>query len=75
MTMVTGGGKKTIAAGKFKVVKPITSEIAVAAMELPPSYPGDPMDRIIGATALVEGLKLITSDAMIQRSKAVQTIW
>src|SRR5580700_1901199 len=45
------------------------------AMELPPSYPKDPADRIIGATALVEGLSLLTADREIRRSRAVQTIW
>jgi PIN domain nuclease of toxin-antitoxin system len=44
-------------------------------MVLPASYPEDPADRIIGATALVEGLPLLTADREIRRSKAVQTIW
>jgi PIN domain nuclease of toxin-antitoxin system len=44
-------------------------------MSLPPSYPNDPADRIIGATALVEGLPLLTADREIRRSKSVQTIW
>jgi len=35
----------------------------------------DPADRIIGATALVEGLTLITADRAIRRSRAVRTIW
>jgi hypothetical protein len=38
-------------------------------------YPKDPADRIIGATALVEGLFLLTADRGIRRSKAVRTIW
>src|SRR6266436_5584089 len=32
-------------------VFPITSQIAVLANQLPSSYPGDPCDRLIGATA------------------------
>jgi PIN domain nuclease of toxin-antitoxin system len=44
-------------------------------MVLPASYPKDPADRIIGATALVEGLSLLTADREIRRSRAVQTIW
>ena len=32
-------------------------------------------DRIIGATALVEGLSLLTADRGIRRSRALQTIW
>jgi PIN domain nuclease of toxin-antitoxin system len=31
-------------------------------MSFPTAYPKDPADRIIGATALVEGLSLITAD-------------
>jgi PIN domain nuclease of toxin-antitoxin system len=33
------------------------------------------VDRIIAATALVEGAPLITADLAIQRSNAVATIW
>jgi PIN domain nuclease of toxin-antitoxin system len=57
------------------IVLPITSKVAVQAFVLPASYPKDPADRIIGATALVEGLSLITSDAQIRRSNALPTIW
>jgi PIN domain nuclease of toxin-antitoxin system len=32
-------------------------------------------DRIIGATALVEGLTLVTADREIRKSRAVPTIW
>jgi PIN domain nuclease of toxin-antitoxin system len=44
-------------------------------MEFPVTYPKDPADRIIGATALVEGLSLVTADREIRRSKLVPTIW
>ncbi len=57
------------------VVKPITGRICAETMRLPDSYPKDPMDRLIGATAIVEGLTLITADAAIQKSQAVPTIW
>ena len=40
------------------VVLPITGRVC-ARIGLPPSYPKDPADRIIGATALVEGLSLL----------------
>jgi PIN domain nuclease of toxin-antitoxin system len=33
------------------------------------------MDRIIGATAIVEGLSLVTADEAIHNSKALQTLW
>jgi PIN domain nuclease of toxin-antitoxin system len=57
------------------VVLPITGRVCILAFDLPSNYPNDPVDRIIGATALVEGLTLITADAAIRKSKAVPTIW
>ena len=57
------------------VVLPITGRVCVRAMELPVGYPKDPADRIIGATALVEGIPLVTADDHIRRSKALRTIW
>ncbi|MFY9560635.1 MAG: type II toxin-antitoxin system VapC family toxin [Terriglobales bacterium] len=57
------------------VVLPINGRIAARAVQLPQTYPSDPMDRIIGATALVEGLPLVTADEHIQRSRVVKTIW
>ena len=44
-------------------------------MGLPSAYPKDPADRIIGATALVEGISLVTADEDIRKSKALRTIW
>ena len=57
------------------VVLPINARVCARAVTLPESYPKDPADRIIAATALVEGLTLLTADRQIQRSKTVQTIW
>jgi len=57
------------------VVLPMSGRACARAMALPASYPKDPADRIIGATALVEGLPLLTADRKIQRSRAVRTIW
>lgn len=57
------------------VVLPITSRACARVAQLPATYPKDPADRIIGATALVEGLPLITADRAIWRSKALHTIW
>ncbi|MGA9800875.1 MAG: type II toxin-antitoxin system VapC family toxin [Terriglobales bacterium] len=57
------------------VVLPITGRVCVRAMGLPGGYPNDPADRIIGATALVEGISLITADIDIRKSKALPTIW
>ena len=57
------------------VVLPISGRGCARAMGLPTAYPKDPADRMIGATALVEGLSLITADREIHRSKVVHTIW
>jgi PIN domain nuclease of toxin-antitoxin system len=57
------------------VVLPITGRACARAMSFPATYPKDPADRIIGATALVEGLSLITADREIRRSKLIHTIW
>ena len=57
------------------VVLPITGRICVRAMGLPAAYPKDPADRIIGATAQVEGVSLVTADKDIRKSKVLRTIW
>ena len=57
------------------VVLPITGRACVRALGLAAGYPNDPADRLIGATALVEGLPLVTADRGIRLSKVLQTIW
>ena len=57
------------------IVLPISGRACFRALGLPATYPKDPADRIIGATALVEGLSLLTADRAIQRSRALHTIW
>jgi PIN domain nuclease of toxin-antitoxin system len=57
------------------IVLPISGRACVRALALPATYPKDPADRIIGATALVEGLPLLTADRAIRRSRAVHTVW
>ena len=52
-------------------VLPITQEIAVRSVQFPKSYPNDPQDRIIGATAIVEGTRLLTHDKLIAKSGLV----
>ena len=57
------------------IVLPISGRACVRALGLPATYSKDPADRIIGATALVEGLSLITADRAIRRSRALHTTW
>ena len=61
-------------AAKVRVI-PITPEIAARAVSFPDSYPKDPQDRLIGATALVEGVPLLTHDRLIKKSRLVPVIW
>ncbi|MGB2621757.1 MAG: type II toxin-antitoxin system VapC family toxin [Candidatus Acidiferrum sp.] len=56
-------------------VLPITGRACAGITSLPARYPKDQADRIIGATALVEGLALVTADRAIRNSKIIQTIW
>ena len=57
------------------VVYPITAQIAETSMHFTANYPQDPADRIIGATALVHRLKLVTADEKILESGEVPCIW
>jgi PIN domain nuclease of toxin-antitoxin system len=56
-------------------VLPISPEISVRAVGFIDPYPKDPQDRLIGATALVEGLQLVTHDILIRKSRMVPIIW
>jgi PIN domain nuclease of toxin-antitoxin system len=57
------------------VVLPINARVCARMLSLPAGYPKDPADRVIGATALVEGLSLVTADRELRRAKVVRTIW
>lgn len=57
------------------ILKPMTPEIAALAARLPDPFPKDPADRVITATAVVEGMDFITADAEIRRAKIASTIW
>lgn len=72
-TMSVGSFVRECAA-KVRVI-PISPEIAARAVGFPDSYPKDPQDRLIGATALVEGMPLVTRDKFIKKSRLVPVIW
>jgi PIN domain nuclease of toxin-antitoxin system len=58
----------------FQVI-PITGKIAERSARFGSAFPRDPADRLIGATALVHGAKLVTKDEPIRDSGEVPVIW
>lgn len=56
-------------------IRPITVNVAVLANQLPANYPADPCDRLIGATALAEGIALVTKDTNIRNCRQIKTVW
>jgi PIN domain nuclease of toxin-antitoxin system len=38
-------------------------------------FPGDPADRVIVATALVESAALVTRDRKIRKYAGLETVW
>jgi PIN domain nuclease of toxin-antitoxin system len=57
------------------VIQPITVKVAVIASQFPTTYPKDPADRLIGATAVSESMALVSADQNIQQSGIVRAIW
>lgn len=55
----------------------VTPAIASTAVALPSSFPGDPADRLIYATAIENGWRLITKDRRLRSHRAPQpvTLW
>jgi PIN domain nuclease of toxin-antitoxin system len=60
--------------GHFEVI-PITDEIALEAAAFSDDFHGDPMDRIIAATARVENRTLVTADRRILSARVCRTLW
>jgi len=53
----------------------ITPAIAARAGQLGASFHGDPADRIITATAIMQSATLVTKDDRIRKYAGVPTIW
>jgi PIN domain nuclease of toxin-antitoxin system len=55
----------------------VTPSIAATAAELPVSFPSDPADRLIYATAIEHGLRLVTKDQGLRgyRYSREVTLW
>ena len=56
---------------------PVTPAIANTAVSLPATFPGDPADRLIYATASERGWPLVTKDLRLRKHKHPRpvTIW
>lgn len=53
----------------------VTPQIAALATQFPDTYPHDPVDRLIGATARAEGMTLVTRDERIRNCPLLNTVW
>jgi PIN domain nuclease of toxin-antitoxin system len=55
----------------------ITPAVASTAADLPAAFPGDPADRLIYATAIEHGCRLVTKDARLRKHRHPRplTIW
>lgn len=56
---------------------PVTPAIAATAVSLPSSFPGDPADRLIYATAIENGWRVVTKDRRLRshRHPRPVTLW
>lgn len=52
----------------------VTPAIADTAVSLPSSFPGDPADRLIFATAIEHGLRLVTKDQAIREHEHPRSV-
>lgn len=56
-------------------LEPLTDDIAERAGQFGDSFPGDPADRLIAATALVLAVPLVTYDEKLREAEYLPTIW
>jgi PIN domain nuclease of toxin-antitoxin system len=54
---------------------PLSGEIAAEAGRLPDGFPGDPVDRIVYATATWLGSRLVTRDKRIATFDRARVVW
>jgi PIN domain nuclease of toxin-antitoxin system len=66
---------RAAAASPHLEVLPLTTDVAIESEHLGASFPSDPADGLIAATARVHDLTLITADRRIRQSGAVRTLW
>ena len=56
-------------------IQPLTDEIAERAGQFGDTFPGDPADRMIAATALLREVPLVTYDEKLRGVEYLKTIW
>lgn len=54
---------------------PITPSVAAQSARLPAAFHGDPADRLIAATAIVEAAPLVTADHRLDGVPGLATVW
>jgi PIN domain nuclease of toxin-antitoxin system len=54
---------------------PLTPAIAAHACHLGPGFHGDPADRIIVSTSIIQTVPLVTKDERIRSCHIVESIW
>jgi len=66
--------EQAVAVRKVELL-PLTPAVSVKATQLGNDFPGDPADRVITATAILESAPLITKDSKIRDYAGVNTVW
>jgi PIN domain nuclease of toxin-antitoxin system len=56
-------------------IEPLTDDIAERAGQFGDTFPGDPIDRMIAATALLRDIPLVMHDGKLTGIEHLQTIW
>ena len=69
------GWLRDAAAAPGLEVLPLTVEVAIESERFSDSFPRDPADRLIAATARVHDLTLLTADAALRAQVDVRALW
>lgn len=69
------GWLREAAAAPGLEVLPLTVEVAIESERFPDSFPRDPADRLIAATARLHDLTLVTADAALRAHDSIRTFW
>ena len=56
-------------------IEPVTAAIAQMAGSLGDAFPGDPIDRVIAATAIGLQARLVTADQKLRAAPRLRTLW